>query len=107
VHAQYGPRSQIFSAGGGGNNASRKEKIQYKNEKLNNQRETARKKREEIKAKQQERQEKKAPKQGPEKKLEANSAVSSEAAAEVHGGMHPARLAQLQGSASRGRAARF
>ncbi|KAF2271000.1 hypothetical protein CC78DRAFT_611043 [Lojkania enalia] len=86
-----------LTAGGGGNNASRKSKIQAKNDKLANERQHDREKRDEIEAKQAERKEKKEVRQkygkGRKKVQEAPAPVE---AVDAESGMHPSRLARMQ-----------
>lgn len=80
----------MYSAGGGGNSDTRREKIQAKNEKLHDERANDRVKRVELEMKQAER----AAKKGGKKGAEGADGAEAEAEAETNG-IHPARLAML------------
>lgn len=93
--------SHIRSAGGGGNSEFRKEKLQSKNAKLQEERQREREKREEIEAKQEERKKKKESKQKKGKKGDAGGESAAEPVKQSneHGGIHPSRLAMMQAPA--------
>lgn len=81
------------SAGGGGNTDSRKAKIQTKNEKLHDERQ----RRKEHEEKQAERKAAKEAKSGKGKDAKkTNGAAAAPVVEEVHSGIHPSRLRQLQ-----------
>lgn len=91
----------MHSAGGGGNSEGRKSKIVAKNDKLHDERARDREKRAELEMKQGERKEKKDAKQKKgDKKGEPEEAEAKEP---DNAGMHPARLAMMQGPQHRQR----
>lgn len=86
------------SAGGGGNSENRKSRIVAKNDKLHDERARDREKRAELEMKQSERKDKKNAKgKKGEKEEDAEEAQPDNA------GMHPARLAMIQGPTHRQR----
>ncbi|KAF2110088.1 hypothetical protein BDV96DRAFT_584340 [Lophiotrema nucula] len=82
-----------LTAGGGGNTEARKEKIQVKNVKLQDERQRDREKRDELEAKQQQRKERKEKKQRKGKEGQKEDANGSSDTPDS--GIHPARLAML------------